>query len=127
MEWGASFLATFHTTRMSSRSTETELFPHGRYLGLRVLSSPSLADLKVDIIFLHGITGHPYRTFACHNGAYWPVDFLSKDVPAARILSFGYDASVNKFLGAAGQSNIREHAASLISDLAALRLHDGTV
>ncbi|CRJ97941.1 hypothetical protein BN1723_017088, partial [Verticillium longisporum] len=81
---------------------------------------------QVDIIFIHGITGHPYKTFAT-NGAspiYWPTQLLARDVPEARILSFGYDADVAKFLGPVGQNDIREHAATLISDIATVRIED---
>ncbi|EEY16823.1 het-eN [Verticillium alfalfae VaMs.102] len=106
------------------KSLKEDLFPNDHFLGVRVLHTPP--NPQVDIIFIHGITGHPYKTFAT-NGAspiYWPTQLLARDVPEARILSFGYDADVAKFLGPVGQNDIREHAATLISDIATVRIED---
>lgn len=109
------------------KSLKEDLFPNDHFLGVRVLHTPP--NPQVDIIFIHGITGHPYKTFAT-NGAtpiYWPTQLLARDVPEARILSFGYDADVAKFLGPVGQNDIREHAATLISDIATVRIEDHAV
>lgn len=109
------------------KTTKDALFPDDQHLGIRVLHTP--AEASVDIIFIHGITGHPYKTFATHEKAptYWPTQLLSRDIPTARILAFGYNADVVKFFGPAGQNNIREHAATLISDVAAVRGEDRSV
>ncbi|KAL8348370.1 hypothetical protein RB598_001598 [Gaeumannomyces tritici] len=106
------------------KHTKGALFPDGQHLGIRVLHAP--AEASVDIIFIHGITGHPYKTFATHEKTpiYWPTQLLSRDIPTARVLAFGYNADVVKFFGPAGQNNIREHAATLISDVAAVRGED---
>ncbi|KAM0335078.1 hypothetical protein ACHAQA_000112 [Verticillium albo-atrum] len=106
------------------KSAKDDLFPNNHFLGVRVLHTPP--NPAVDIIFVHGITGHPYKTFATHGSdpIYWPTQLLARDLPNARILSFGYDADVAKFLGPVGQNDIREHAATLISDIAAVRVED---
>lgn len=101
------------------KSTKEDLFPNNHYLGVRVLHKPP--NPAVDIVFIHGITGHPYKTFATHGGVFWPTQLLAKDVTNARILSFGYDADVIKFLGPVGQNDIREHAVTLMSDIASVR------
>jgi hypothetical protein len=61
------------------------------------------------------------------SGVYWPTQLLSKDIPDARIMTFGYDADVMKFLGPVGQNNIRDHELNLLGDLAAQRDEDGSV
>ncbi|RYC59435.1 hypothetical protein CHU98_g6770 [Xylaria longipes] len=50
------------------------------------------------------------------------IYLLSKDIPGARILSFGYDADVTKIVGAVGQGNLRDHASALVAEYAALQV-----
>lgn len=96
------------------------LFPGNKIYGLRVLRAPSKPE--VDIVFLHGLTGRPDKTFFDNKtGVYWPVHLLSQDIPNARILSFGYDADVGKFLGPVGQNTLEDHASDLVNDLARVR------
>jgi hypothetical protein len=103
-----------------------DLFPKKQIYGLRVLHEPPKA--LVDIVFIHGLTGNSYDTWLeMKSGIYWPTQLLSKDVPDARIMTFGYDADVMKFLGPVGQNNIRDHALNLLGDLAARRAKDESV
>lgn len=44
------------------------------------------------IIFVHGSTGDREKTWTSQGKALWPRDFLSKDIPNARILTWGYVA-----------------------------------
>lgn len=102
------------------------LFPGNKIYGLRVLRTPSKPE--VDIVFLHGLTGRPDKTFLDNKtGIYWPVDILPQDIPNARILSFGYDADVTKFLGPVGQNTLEDHASDLVNDLARVRGNDISV
>jgi hypothetical protein len=39
-------------------------------------------------------------------------------VPNARIMTFGYDADVAKFMSPVGQGDLRDHSLTLIEDLA---------
>jgi len=90
---------------------------------LRVLHNP--AEPLVDIIFVHGLTGDSYNTWLeAESGIYWPVHLLSKDVPDARIMTFGYDADVTKFLGPVSQNNLCNHASALLKELAAVQSED---
>jgi hypothetical protein len=104
-------------------SRKERLFPGGHTLGLRILYTPEEPVVPVvDIIFIHGLTGDPFRTwFHEQTSTYWPVDFLAKDITDARILAFGYDADVTRFIGAVGQCNINEHAENFLNKLAGLR------
>lgn len=44
------------------------------------------------IIFVHGCTGDREETWTFQEQVLWPRDFLSKDVPTARILTWGFGA-----------------------------------
>jgi pimeloyl-ACP methyl ester carboxylesterase len=44
------------------------------------------------IIFVHGCTGDREKTWTSQEKVLWPRDFLSKDVPSARILTWGFGA-----------------------------------
>jgi hypothetical protein len=105
------------------RKTFEELFPSGDTLGLRVLYTPTdTSNTLVDIVFVHGLTGNSYNTWLeANSGTYWPVHLLRQSVPNARIMAFGYDADVAKFLGPVSQNNLRDHASTLLGDLARIR------
>ncbi|KLU88417.1 hypothetical protein MAPG_07402 [Magnaporthiopsis poae ATCC 64411] len=94
--------------------------------GLTVLRVPE-TDASADIVFVHGFTGHPYRTWLKQgaqisggageppqksrklhlfskphdtHSVYWPTDLLPETAPGARIMTYGYDTHVrNKFIG----------------------------
>ena len=104
-------------------SFRQRLFPSGETYGLRVLHDP--AEPLVDIIFVHGLTGDSYHTWLeAESGIYWPVHLLSNDVPDARIMTYGYDADVTKFLGPVSQNNLRDHDEALLGELAGVRPED---
>lgn len=60
-------------------------------------------DAKVDIVFVHGLNGHPRDTWMADNGVFWPSQLLPKSV-RARVLVYGYDADIYMFAGATGPS-----------------------
>ncbi|KAH0562629.1 hypothetical protein GP486_002692 [Trichoglossum hirsutum] len=49
---------------------------------------PPLA-VDVDVILVHGLQSDPFEAWKALKKS-WPKDFLAKDVPTARILTFGY-------------------------------------
>ncbi len=57
----------------------------------------------------------------------WPRDLLPQDVPQARILTFGYDASVINFFDSTSHSSIFQHALNLLQDLQRKRNTDDEV
>ncbi|KAK0706216.1 hypothetical protein B0T26DRAFT_725797 [Lasiosphaeria miniovina] len=98
------------------------LFRGRHTLGLRELVS--LPDAKVDIIFIHGLRGDSFKTWlhgSEERGVYWPTELLSRDFPSARILTFGYDVDVVQFFDRTGQGSLRDHASTLVGEVATSR------
>jgi hypothetical protein len=90
-------------TLQSSPTTSNRIDKHGLFL---LNPQPSHSDsVKVeqtfllDIVALHGITGDAYDTWTHENGKFWLQDFVPKELPGARIFSFGYPAEVFCSLG----------------------------
>jgi hypothetical protein len=76
----------------------------------------------VDIVFIHGLTGNAFNTWNHQrNGVHWPSKLLGKDIPEARIFTFGYDADVASFWGGASKNRLASHAANLVRALASER------
>ncbi|KAF8526338.1 hypothetical protein BU17DRAFT_40840, partial [Hysterangium stoloniferum] len=58
--------------------------------GIKKLS-PGISPI-IDIVAVHGLDGHREASWTTDNGSLWLRDFFPQDVPAARILTYGYDA-----------------------------------
>ncbi|KAL1841793.1 hypothetical protein VTJ49DRAFT_6546 [Mycothermus thermophilus] len=95
----------------------------------------------VDIIFVHGLNGHPENTWRGETGrpsgekakrscnimkfwskkretvsqkVFWPHVFLREDIKNARIFTYGYNANVAEgFLKGSNQNNIYNHGRDL--------------
>ncbi|MCJ1462048.1 hypothetical protein MMC07_000648 [Pseudocyphellaria aurata] len=80
---------------------------------------------KVDIVFVHGLNGHPEHTWTSEKSkVFWPTQLLPPvlDEEEARILVYGYDANVTSFTdGGVGRDKIHNHAEHLVAVLAANR------
>ncbi|KAJ5494100.1 hypothetical protein N7463_010187 [Penicillium fimorum] len=81
-------------------------------------------DPTIDIVFVHGLNGHPHDSWTSKNtGCFWPTDLLP-DVLASqrpRILTYGYNANVATFTDGASRDTVVSHAETLASSLAANR------
>jgi Putative serine esterase (DUF676) len=93
-------------------------------LGLYVFEDQGSSQSdKVDIIAVHGLNGHYERTWTASDGLNWLKDaeFLPKQIPNARIMSFGYNARIlssDTTLGIAG------FAGQLLTHIQSLRKSD---
>ncbi|KAK0717518.1 hypothetical protein B0T26DRAFT_298556 [Lasiosphaeria miniovina] len=110
--------------------------------GLTVVYKPNTPCI-VDIVFVHGLQGHPYRTWSStsvpnlhkpartlawwtsklrgskeppHPAAiFWPCDLLPSMCPRARIVMYGYDTMITKYMtSATSQNTIYSHAKDLL-------------
>ncbi|KAI0401115.1 Alpha/Beta hydrolase protein [Xylaria palmicola] len=92
--------------------------------GIKVLYEPKNAT--VDLVFVHGITGHRDRTWSAdQNSEPWPKLMVPNRIPEARILTFGYDASVIGFWRGISGNAIGDHSNNLLSALSSLRSEAG--
>ncbi|KAK1772209.1 hypothetical protein QBC33DRAFT_520561 [Phialemonium atrogriseum] len=91
--------------------------------GMKVLYAA--VEPTVDIVFVHGLTGHRERTWTAQSGCgLWPQTLLPKEIPSARILTYGYDANVVKMWSWVSSNNLADHAKNLLSALATCRNTD---
>lgn len=102
-------------------------------------------DPSHDIVFIHGLQGHPKKTWlygeaepprehrfslrirpgykqqsstGARSPCFWPEDLLGRDFKNCRISTYGYDSRIcNFFGGAANQANIFDHGRSLLHAL----------
>ena len=89
----------------------------GDNYGIKVLYDGAI-DAKVDIVFVHGLTGNAYNTWLHQEtGIHWPSKILRQDLPDVRILSFGYDADIVNFWNPASNSRLGSHAENLVGEL----------
>lgn len=76
------------------------------------------------IVAVHGLNGHPLKTWTTHETKrFWlgDSDLLPSNIKRARILTYGYNASVAALLGKTSSDRIMQHAQTLIAELVADR------
>ncbi|KAK3400432.1 hypothetical protein B0T20DRAFT_145473 [Sordaria brevicollis] len=109
-----------------------------RAQGISLLFEPTDVKPELDIVFIHGFTGHPRTTWAMdkkkaekrrkahndvHNGGkpaevYWPKDLLPTTLPCARVMTFGYDTKIRHFSqGQISKNTVQDHAQELLEQL----------
>ena len=79
---------------------------------------------NVDIVFVHGLNGHPENTWKSDKSkTFWPLQLLPPilEEQKSRILVYGYDADVTSFTDGVGRDKIHNHAEHLVADLVANR------
>lgn len=62
-------------------------------LGFTELSQKDTSK-TVDVVAVHGLQGSAGKTWEHSNGKMWLKDFISPELPFARIMTFGYDSTV---------------------------------
>ncbi|KAJ6003563.1 hypothetical protein N7522_006255 [Penicillium canescens] len=95
--------------------------PDGKLIG-----SPD--DGTIDIVFIHGLKGDREETWTAKDATdLWPKILLPPIFPAARILTFGYDAYVANGRDVTLKKLIAKHANDLLESLSSSRKEeDGT-
>ncbi|KAF2186510.1 ribonuclease-like protein p/mrp subunit [Zopfia rhizophila CBS 207.26] len=76
------------------------------------------------IVAVHGLNGHPSKTWTTpKTNKFWlsDADLLPSSLKRARILTFGYNASVTALLGKTSSDRILQHAHTLVAELVADR------
>src|SRR5438309_1786622 len=69
--------------------------------GLIALAGCDRSDRTADIVFVHGLDGHPRDTWSADppfEGSFWPM-WLSEALPNAGIWTFGYEANASGWFG----------------------------
>ena len=92
-------------------------------MGLSQVHTPTGEGL-VDVVFVHGLNGHPYDTWTSDKSKlFWPGHLLPPIVEEekARILVYGYDADVTSFTDGVSTDKIHNHAEHLVACLCANR------
>lgn len=77
-------------------------------------------SLFISIVLVHGLGGSSIGTWTSRTpgrSTFWPRDLLPKDLPNVRILTFGYDSTPGRFLGAASTNMVHQHATNLVTGL----------
>lgn len=90
--------------------------------GLTEVHGPQGAE--VDVVFVHGLNGHPYDTWTSERSkTFWPGQLLPPFLEEAktRIIVYGYDADVTSFTDGVSTDKIHNHAEHLIAALSANR------
>ncbi|KAJ6002935.1 hypothetical protein N7451_005482 [Penicillium sp. IBT 35674x] len=99
--------------------------PTSEQLGMHVLKDkPSDANGIVDIVALHGLNGHPTKTWTVHvkeTSVNWLKDMLPTAIENARIMSYGYDSSVQFSKSTA---DIGTFAEGLLAELISRRMEE---
>ncbi|KAG4277747.1 hypothetical protein FPRO04_06990 [Fusarium proliferatum] len=77
------------------------------------------SNYLVDIVGIHGLGGHPFKTWREKEGRHlWLRDSLPTHIPQSRIMSFGYDSTV---LFGKSRSQIYDYAVDLANRLEIFR------
>lgn len=85
-------------------------------------------EATVDIVLVHGLNGHPQKTWTAPNGTFWPSQLLPVSLRGAkaRVLVYGYNADVYTFGNdkSASSDMIHQHAQSLLTALSMERMSE---
>ncbi|TQV91653.1 ankyrin repeat protein [Cordyceps javanica] len=77
-------------------------------------------DYQTDIVALHGLGGHAFKTWTNSDGHLWLRDSLPSHVPRSRIMTYGYDSS---FKFSSSRAKIVDFASELATRLDLERGH----
>lgn len=106
--------------RIDAREQRDQAILKSGAYGLTVISDPE--EATVDIVLVHGLKGHAYRTWLHEGrGVYWPRDLLCSDFKDARIMVFGYEVNVWHPWNQVSQGWLSGYADHLLGSLSGYR------
>ena len=88
---------------------------------------PSAENSNIDIVAVHGLGGHPFKSWTSNEKSkkcFWLEDDLLKDLPGARLFTFGYKSHP---IFSRSIETMADHARELIDDLELEELSPETV
>lgn len=99
--------------------------------GMIVLSEGE-GPVVADVIVVHGLCGDAIATWTAKDEATeadvcWPKESLPKDIPNARIMTWGYDSKITEVKNYSSQNSLFGHAGNLNMDLAGQRRNEEEV
>ncbi|KAL7267085.1 hypothetical protein RUND412_010342 [Rhizina undulata] len=109
----------FSTLSLANGNNSSE--KHGLFLLHPDPSQENSLDINVDIVAMHGLNGDPYKTWTAQNGNFWLASFLPKEIPHARIFTYGY-ASKAHFSDSS--QKVEDFAKNLLHRLSQKRMHE---
>ena len=65
--------------------------------GITVLFSPPTEEHQIDVLAISGLGSHPFGSFVHkRDGHMWLSDSLPRDIPAARVMIYGYESGLQR-------------------------------
>ena len=97
--------------------------------GLTEVSAPSPpSSALVDVVLVHGLSGHPQKTWTSKKTrVFWPSQLLPQHTQQQRlrVMVYGYDADPASTGQGASNDMIHDHSERLVAELDAKRRDDG--
>lgn len=115
-----SFIRPFKRSKPSPVSARPQISD----VGLTLVWEPDNGNLEVDVVFVHGFTGHPQKTWTFQGSkttTYWPRDKVPQTLPSARVWTFGYDTKLSYPFQPENQNTIYGEGKELVASLADVR------
>lgn len=91
--------------------------------GLTEVFAPTITA-SVDVVFVHGIFGHPKDTWTCDDtDVFWPGELLPPilEDEGTRILTYGYEAGADNFADSEPRHKVHDVIDNFGRDLASNR------
>lgn len=75
--------------------------------GITVLVSPPAKEHQIDVLAVSGLGSHPFGSFMHKgDGHMWLSDSLPRDMPAARVMIYGYESGLQRSTSFAGLDDL---------------------
>jgi len=100
---------TYPGTKRKLEATKVTIDQH--FNGITVLHSPSIRNHQIDVLVVPGLGSHAFGSFVHKgDGHMWLTDRLPQDMPAARVMIYGYESGLQ---GSTSFANLEDLASTL--------------